>query len=438
MSNVTTTKIDGFPAYKLETAKHELSKAWKRACRHAAKAGQPAPMEPTLVVVATYVESRCTQCKTVTRGYAGGSCIVCRRGYLESREVITLEITGERPKLAGWEFLAVVEPLEGGNLVKQTPCAEIKDGELDAWRQGTIMCDHCQTIRRRTETFIVRADGSDPAIPAGTYKQVGRNCLEAFLGGKSPATIVAMLGYDKIVRDAGGDEDGGWGGGSEARVFDHLEFLSWTAAVIRKNGWMSRSAARDSYVPKLSTSDVVLRLMVRPFGDDTAWKEGRAEYAPTDEDKARAEAAFTWAKELHGSTDYEQNLALVARQSVLSYSHAGIMASAIPSHTKALGREIERARKAQNPSQHVGAVGDKLELELTLERVVEMSTQWGASNILCMRDDAGNLLVWKTGAAGGTPGDRIKLTGKVKKHSEFRGELQTELTRCKISERTMA
>ena len=85
-------------------------------------------------------------------------------------EVVDIVAIGARPSLAGWDFLACVEPLEGGNLIRQVPCASIAEGELTPWREGAIRCDHCSTSRRRTETFVVRADGSDPAIPAGTYR----------------------------------------------------------------------------------------------------------------------------------------------------------------------------------------------------------------------------------------------------------------------------
>lgn len=51
------------------------------------------------------------------------------------------------------------------------------------------------------------------------------------------------------------------------------------------------------------------------------------------------------------------------------------------------------------------------------------------------RDENGNQLVWKTGRGLGdtcVEGDKVSLTGTVKEHSEYKGQKQTILTRCKI------
>jgi hypothetical protein len=431
---VNTHRIESFPKHRLDYARDALAKAWARLERAARKAGQIAPAAPELTVVAERIESRCNACQCVTAGYAGGTCLACRHGYLVSRAVVDLDLLAERPALAGWDFLAVVEPLAGGNLIKQVPCAAVADGELTPWRTADIRCDHCGTARRRTETFIVRADGSDAAVAAGTYKQVGRNCLEAFLGGKSAAAIIAMIGWPEIVRIAGDDGEGGWG--RDAAVIDPESFLCWTAAVIRIDGWLSRTVAREAC--KQATADTALHLLCGPLSPALA--EARETYRPTDEDRQRAAAALAWARALDGVSDYEQNLTLVARQEMLDPKHAGILASAIASHTRALGREMERKVRAAKAadSKHVGEVGKRLDLELTIERVVPLTSDWGALNIITFRDAAGNAIVWKTGAAGGTPGDVVKLRGTVKKHTEYKGELQTELTRCTISERKLA
>src|SRR4029079_3769579 len=240
---MSTTVIQGFPAYRLEEARKVVEKAQARLIRAAAKTGQIAPPAPDLVVLAERVESRCTACKTTREGFPSETHH-CATGHWASRSVVDLEIVAARPVLAGWEFLAVVEPLEGGNLLRQVPGAHIAEGELTPWRQGQLTCDHCAPFRRRTETFVVRADGTDPAVPAGTYKQVGRNCLAAFLGGQSPAALIAQLAWERLVASAGEDEEGGWGGGSSQRVFQPEVFLAQTAACIRLQGWVSRGQAR--------------------------------------------------------------------------------------------------------------------------------------------------------------------------------------------------
>lgn len=442
----TTTKIERFPADKLEDARDALRKSWERLCRAATKTGQAAPAAPELIVARTYVLSRCAACRITVEGFPPAN-----HKHLDnwtSAEFVDLEVTADRPKLAGWEFLAAVEPLDGGNLIRQVPGAVVADGELLPWRAGTIACDHCKAARRRAETFIVRATGEDPAIPAGTYKQVGRQCLAAFLGGRSAASIVAMLAWADMVRGAAGEEDegGGWFGRAPI-VHDPIVFLTWVAASIREDGWISRGAARaysdaaGGEATKRATADHAMYLMVPPFGGGRSaqlWNEERARCESTEVETERATAALAWARALEGASDYERNLSLVARQNTMNPKHAGLLASAISGYMRALGREMERkardAKNAANPSAHIGEVGKRIGLDLLVERVIQTATDFGALNIIVMRDVANNLFVWKTGAADVQPGARLRLRGTAKKHTEFRGQKQTELSRCDVLE----
>lgn len=430
--------IQAFPASRLDAARDALAKSYARLARAAAKTGQVAPPAPALRVVREFVRTRCEKCRHEQEGFM--------RDHVHATSTaafVDLELVAERPALAGWEFLAVVEPLQGGNLIRQVPGASIAEGELAPWADASttgMTCDHCKSSRHRKEVFIVRADGT-AEIPAGTHKQVGRNCLEAFLGGKSAATIVAIMAWPDVVREAGGDGEDGGGFGCGETVHDPIKFLSWVASVVRLDGWISRTQAHDVGTLR-ATADTALWLLTRPFGSADAWLEERARLEPTPDDIARATAALAWARGLEGASDYERNLSLVAKQEALAPKHAGILASAIPGHTRALGREVERrqraARNAAQPSKHVGEVKARLGFDLVVERVIETATEWGALHILVMRDHENNLIVWKTGAASAQPGDRLRIKGTVKRHADFKGEKQTELTRCEVVERILA
>lgn len=443
----TTTIIEKFPAHRLEAAREALTKAHTRIVRAAAKTGQEAPVAPTLTIQAEHVCSQCQACKLVVEGFppAGHACHHDGHAFWNTKAawvstcMLDLELIAARPILAGWDFLAVIEPLEGGNLIRQVPSAEVAEGELTRWRQGALVCDHCGTLRRRTETFIVRADGSDAAIAAGTYKQVGRNCLRAFLGDKDPAAILAQLTWPDIVRSAGDDGEGGWGGGQAARVFNPDVVLAQTAACIRLDGWVSRTTARqyeDNGQHVQATASQVMYLLTPPFGGDPRgeWRRECERCRPTDEDIAHGAAALAWARTLTPATDYERNLALIAQQPAVQHSHMGLLASAVSAYFRVLERELEHRRHteaaARTPSRHVGEVGQRLDLELEVQRVTSVDTDYGALHIISMRDQDNNLFVWKTGSTSATPGDRLGVRGTVKKHDEYRGELQTILTRC--------
>ena len=97
----------------------------------------------------------------------------------------------------------------------------------------------------------------------------------------------------------------------------------------------------------------------------------------------------------------------------------------------------EEARKAV--SQYMGQVGEKLNIKATFEHMAWFERRsfagYGMETVYIynFRDADGNLLIWKTtGGQKLQDGEIVNLTGTVKEHTEYRGEKQTILTRCRI------
>jgi hypothetical protein len=429
----TLVQIEAFPAAKLDAARDLLAKGHARLARGAKRVGQSAPAMPQVKIDRAYTMLFCTKCKR--RGGEAGSWRNAPEGSLARQwgDCAPCDPLGRGTGCQGHMFLAVVEPLTGGNLIRQVPGAAVADGDLIGWRQGAIRCDHCGTKRDRKETFILRATGEDAAIAAGTYKQVGRQCLSDFLGGQSPSQIVWLLSIERTIRACGEEDDESWGGGGGRirQTYDPVDFLTWTAAVVRVSGWISRARAQAEETR--STSDVVQYLLTPQFGAQAQalWHEARVKHAPGKSDEDRGAAALAWAKALPGNSDYERNLSLVAKQSRLDPKHAGILASAVIGYEREVGKQVEQQTVAAGGvvSKHVGALGDRLELVVTVLRVADVETDYGTMHIHTLRDQAGNAIVWKTASKRLDVGWSGLIKGTVKRHAEYRGEQQTELSR---------
>lgn len=91
---------------------------------------------------------------------------------------------------------------------------------------------------------------------------------------------------------------------------------------------------------------------------------------------------------------------------------------------------------ATSRSQHIGQIGDKLEILLKLTKVCSFESQWGLTYIYNFTDDSENVFIWKTTKElpEVTEGDKMVITGSLKAHSEYKGICQNVLTRCKIKE----
>jgi hypothetical protein len=81
-------------------------------------------------------------------------------------------------------------------------------------------------------------------------------------------------------------------------------------------------------------------------------------------------------------------------------------------------------------SEFIGEIGDRLELELTVDRVIELEGGYGCSNMHIMSDTCGNVFIWTTASKCWEAGSQKKLRGTVKDHRVYRNVQQTILTRC--------
>lgn len=93
----------------------------------------------------------------------------------------------------------------------------------------------------------------------------------------------------------------------------------------------------------------------------------------------------------------------------------------------------EAPRAAAGGSRWIAAVGDRVTVAVEVIAVSDGESEWGGYRFHALRDRDGNLLCWRSTSEYFQVGD--KLTGKatVRKHGEFRGEKQTELTRCTLT-----
>lgn len=93
-------------------------------------------------------------------------------------------------------------------------------------------------------------------------------------------------------------------------------------------------------------------------------------------------------------------------------------------------------------SNHLGKVGEKIELELTIEHVASFQGYYGPVFIHIMKDGQGNVVIYKGKRlrTGKNPyldkdlgkGDKIRLAAKVKAHGEREGVKQTIIERPKV------
>lgn len=348
-------------------------------------------------------------------------------GKKVKRTYFEVEVAGPTPQVAGYTFVATLQHEEAGVILRPVPTVTLPEGVLKPFRIAKPACDHCKAIRRRNDTFVVREDAT------GALRQIGRNCLQDFLGGKSPEHMAAVAQFLATLSHVCEEYEGwGFGGGGELTE-DTADFLTFVACTIREDGWTSRSKAREQ-----DESSASADLAWNGMHPDTRVPE-KDRMHPTDKDAEHAKAALAWTEEkLTASdpdalSDYEHNLKVALAGGFVTWRLAGIVASAINYYDRAMAKEA--AAKAPAKVQgHVGTIGKRQKFGvLTLVRVFSFDSQFGTTFVHKFLDAEGHTLVWKTGSENLDPG-KYEVTGTVKSHDQYKGEDQTVLTRCKVVE----
>jgi hypothetical protein len=359
-----------------------------------------------------------------------------------------IEVDEPVVKLPNWHFLAVLQHTEHGNIVRVLPGAEVGPDELTRFRARSAGCDHCHTIRRRHDTYLVRQAGGDFPI-----HQVGSTCINDYLG----ADVLASLEFVSTRMSCDDLEE--WGGcGSGTWYWSIDQVLALAATAIRTVGWVSAGEARDSTF-KRSTADVVTSVL-------TAWspreKQALAEDYPQvwaalkgdsrQIDLDTAEATKAWARGLtsDGASDYIHNLRVACAADEISTREMGLVVSAVAAWHREQEREMAKRRSAAAGSGWIGKAGDKVgkklsaadkragaaaipeqEGDVTVVRTFE--TDFGVKTLVKVVTDAGATISWfATGDLEVSIGQRVKISGTIKKLDEYRGAKETVLTRATI------
>ncbi len=343
----------------------------------------------------------------------------------------TVTLEGVAPMLAGWTFVAALthmtnEKGETMNVLRLSPFANVESLPVMYLTADPSNCDHCaRKIMTRKETFIVRHED-------GTFKQVGRNCIADFLGGKSAEAFLAALTIlFRCVAALGDAEEGSYG--SRDNRFNLLQFVSICQACIRIDGWTSGKVSYEMQVQ--STKEMALGVMFPPYNMTAKQKEFVQSHQPTPEDVKLAEEALDRARSMEGElNDFSFNLKAVATQSIIDPKLAGIAAYIPAWYAREIGREIEQKLMATFRKPTGGYVGEigKRAIFANVQVVFvkrNCASDFGAYDIFKMVDSDGHALTLFGHLDNANLGDVLNLKATPKKQENYKGQDNTVLGR---------
>lgn len=407
-----------------------LEAAFEKLARKAAKLGLDAPklVKGDSVDVMFHkrpCDDHWSECKN--------GCVVPPDHDIRFHRFVMVSCEGSAPVLDGWELICVIDHTtdpEIGNLIRTVPG---KEAPVE-YRHSDPICQHCNSMRRRHETFLLLKDGE--------YKQVGRNCLADFCRDPEMASglvqSASMLYEAQSLISAAGDDDRCGSSGPAYYPIEHV--LAMSRCLIRQLGWVSRAQSEAEMTP--STSGMVSSVIGNPTWKQYATRDFIAAVENlSDDDREMAAKSLAWIRSKKDSgddlNDYIYNLLVVCSQERIPNKHFGLACSLISAYMRDQEQEIERKLRANRPpSQHFGTVKKREKFTLTVVGMHYWEGDYGVTTLVRFVDQNGNIAVWKaSGEKDDLEQDKTYLvTGTVKEHSDYKGTLQTVLSRCKYAE----
>ena len=341
----------------------------------------------------------------------------------------------------GWEFVASVEHTSAGNIFSKA----LTTVQIPArYRNTDCICEHCKTKRIRKNTSIIRN------TETGEFRQIGDSCLKDYTHGMSASMATWYASLKTIFKDAEEESIPVGSMGWWQRYFDTKEFLQYTAETIRHFGY-SKSEGADSTKNRVQEFFNVRHGMTRYWEtkEVTRVKELMEEvgFDPESPEAVKmTEDALAWIADQEATNDYIHNLKVATSLKDTTSARFGLLVSLFPTYNRELEYQAKKKTEAEagKQSKHIGQIGDRVDVQVAS---VKCLTSWSScfdgyhettTFIWKITDMEGNVFTWKTSKWLNEEVPPVSIKGTVKEHKEFRGVLQTELTRCKVTAKKSA
>lgn len=345
-----------------------------------------------------------------------------------TRRFVIVEVEA-KPTIDNWELIASLEHTKEGNIIHSV------GNDIDVpkrYYNVAPYCEHCNTNRRRKNSFIIRN------IKTNEFKQVGKTCLNDFTGNINAEWLAQFYAmFEKLATFEA--PQGGYN--NYTRYFPVIDLLAYTVAVTNIYGYC-KSDAKNATSETVKDFYIVNECGGYPFGDNDRIKEKMqsVNFKVTAEDTATAAKIKAYVGSLKDTNNYIHNIKTLCASDMVAYKNVNVLVSAITCYNRELERKAkEEARKKEaGKSNHIGNIKDRLTINIASWKCL---TSWcncydgyneTTTFLYQFVDHNGNIFTWKTSRYFNEDATPKELTGTVKAHNVYRDAKQTELTRCKV------
>lgn len=295
-----------------------------------------------------------------------------------------------------------------------------------------LHCEHCNTRRSRSSMVVLTA-------PGGAQVTVGSTCIDAYLEQPGLRRMIERPGQLTTEMTALVFEFS-----TRSYRYSVALLVATTVAWVRNNTGGVYQASQGWGAPMGTAGHV------QAYVDGDKWitesiRRGSL-HTPviTDEVQTKAFFALWWATTLPAdSVGYLGNLRTAARAGEVSIAHRALVCSIVLAFDRECGRVVATLQRAKEQAsaaaanEPAGEIGTRMKGQrLTVLAAIYLGAgDYGDRYLLKFADDAGHAISWFTGSKNGVEvGEIYEATYTVKAAKEYKGTIETIVSRAKLSD----
>ena len=346
----------------------------------------------------------------------------------EYRKFILVEVDGTA-KIDNWECIAVLEINNYGNIIRRI---NTEIDIPDRFKNSEDICEHCNSKRHRNNLYVIHNVETDE------WKQVGGNCLKLYTNGLSMEYVTAYM--DGITEL---EENDGVFGGSGKSYYSVKEVLSYAVEVIAKTGYFNADSRLPTKWLVAWLANHPINKAIEEINRDLANAKLMVRFDKKDFLKEDTETAveeiIKYYKDVNDDSEFIHNIHVMLNEGYVQQKNFGFLCYLPEGYARHIQKEVEKVKRLEDiaKSEYFGNVGERYKDKAIqfVNLITAWETQWGVTYIYKIILEDGTALIWKT--SNGLYLDKNekydKISFTIKSHNEYKGEKQTEVTRCKVT-----
>ena len=346
-----------------------------------------------------------------------------------TRKFILVNLEGTA-RVDNWEFIATLEVQSTGNIIRRYN----KDIEIPMrFRTSTNICEHCNTVRPRTNLYIIHN------VVTGEFKQVGGTCLKLYTGGLNLEYIAAWLDGVSVLESLNGKiPEIGDDYGTAYTYHDVRTVIRYAAAITKKAGYFNSSdplptknAVRELlYTNKdIQTKLNLVNNLRLPYGTP---KLELADLIISDEE---IDAIIDYYNGLNDASEFIHNVQSMLASGYINPANVGYLCYLPQGYADHIAREKEKAARVTERHEYFGEEGKRYK-GVAVKNVREVACFTGCYGVTYIYNiviDNDVVITWKSSVLLDLSETYSKIDFTVKSHEEYKDVPQTIVTRCKLA-----